>query len=78
MAEIIRFPAPWRRAWLVCLVSDGVYRGEMHGDQVAPGEGPTITGPWSHRQVMQLLSLTALRRGLPVIPCWNAPDDDGD
>lgn len=68
-AQIIPFPARWQRAWLICLVSEGVYRGEVFGDVE---DGSTVTGEGPHELVLSALSRPENRRGLPVVPCWRA------
>lgn len=68
-AQIIPFPVRFQRAWLICHLGDGLYRGEVFGD--VP-DGPTVTGEGPHQLVLTAISRTENRRGLPIVPCWSA------
>ncbi|MDF8335090.1 hypothetical protein [Novosphingobium cyanobacteriorum] len=66
IAQIIPFPTRWQRAWLICAMGDGTYRGEVHGLEV---DGPRATQPGRYELVLSALQRPDARRGLPIITC---------
>lgn len=66
---VIPFPPRWIRAWMICVVEAGSYRGEIRG---ADCEGPQATEAGPHWLVMDALRRPEVRQGLPIVPPWAA------
>lgn len=64
---VVPFPDAPRRCWLVRELKPGVFRGEMVGVPEEEHSGPRRTADGPKRAVVDALSRSLWRQGLPIV-----------